>query len=456
MPTFDVQAPNGTPYEVDAPDIHAATSALGAPTFDEDKYHAAARDQMAKAAAAGAPNDPYMARILHGATFGFSDELTAAATTPLAMLYHHTASPAEGYRYAKALEDMNLDQARQSTGTLGTVAELGGGVLSGTGAARAGLGVLGRLAPDAGLGAKSLASAADAGLYGTVAGAGEGNSLEERGQNALTGGLSGMLLGGVAPGALKIAGAVASPVVSNIAARLNPAKYAQGQVARAISESGQTPQSLLNSITTAAQQGQPEFTLADALGNPGQRMLSTVTRAPGDGRTEAINFLDARQAGQGRRVANTLAEGFDAPQTAQQATDRLTQARDAASDVNYDAARANAGAVNVTPVIQRIDRTLRPGAGGFINPQASIAPDSVEASLANVRARLTDGRSNLTDFESLQRVRGDLSDQIEAARRAGTNNKARLLTQVRTELDVAMEQASPGFVAANRAHAAAS
>lgn len=459
MPIFDVDAGNGKSYEVDAPDVHALTSALGSPTFTEDKYHTSAREDFARQRAAGLSNPDvasYKEQMLHGATFGALDEISSAAMAPLEMINRGTWNPAEAYRYNKAREDIRFENARAQHGAAGTAAEIAGGIGSGGALARGGLSLLGRVAPNASLAARTGAAATDAGLYGTVAGAAEGNSLEERGANAAKGGLAGLLLGGVAPSALKLAGAVTAPIVSNISARINPGRYAQNQVARAISESGQAPQDIADAVRTAAQQGQPEFTLADAMGNPGQRMLSTVTRAPGQGRTEAVNFLDTRQAGQGRRVANALAEGFDSPETAQQTTNRLTAARDAASDVNYDAARAGAGPVDLTRTISRIDQTLRPGVNRIATPQAGLAPDSVEAALGNVRSRLTDGRSVLTDFESLQRVRGDLSDAIEAARRAGANNKARLLGQVRTEMDVAMERASPGFMAANRAHARAS
>lgn len=453
MPVFDVQSQDGKTFEVDAPDIHTATSALGTPTVPDDVYHASARQELADNQRLGLGANPTARRILQGASFNTADEIMAGLGTPVEMLKHGTFNPAEGYRYAKAREDMALENARKDTGALGTAAEIGGGIMSGSALARGGVGLLGRLAPNAGLGAKTIASAGDAALYGTVAGAGEGNTLAERGQNALIGGGTGALLGGVAPGALKVAGAVAAPVVSNLRARFNPAGYAQNQVARAISESGQSPQDLANAVSRAAQEGQGEFTLADAMGSPGSRMLSTVTRAPGQGRTEAVNFMDTRQAGQGRRVSNILAEGFDAPETAARTETRLTAARDAASDVNYDAARAGAGPVDVSRTVRRIDQTLRPGVNGFVNPGTNLAPDSVETALANVRSRLTDGRSLLTDFEALQRVRGDLSDAIEGARRAGAGNKVRLLSQVRTEMDVAMERASPGFMAANRTHA---
>ena len=54
-------------------------------------------------------------------------------------------------------------------------------------------------------------------------------------------------------------------------------------------------------------------------------MLSTVTRAPGEGRTEAVRFLNNRQAGQGERVADILDEGLGTGPTARQSVDQLTQ-----------------------------------------------------------------------------------------------------------------------------------
>lgn len=456
MPVFEIQGGEGKTFEIDAPDIHAAASALGAPTIPDDKYHAAARQELAANEKLGLGSSPVARRILQGATFNTADEIMAGMQTPIEMFKRGTLDPREGYNYAKAQQDLSLEKARKDSGAVGTAAEILGGIGSGAGLSRAGVGLLGRLGPNAGLGSRSLASAVDAAGYGAVAGAGEGNSLAERGQNAALGAGTGAVLGGVAPGAIQLAGGMVAPVVSNIRARFNPAGFAQSQVARAVSESGQTPQQIADSVTNAARAGQDVFTVADAMGNPGQRMLSTVTRAPGEGRTEAVNFLDARQAGQGRRVANTLAEGFDTPETAAQTQTRLTARRDAASDVNYEAARQGAGPVDLSRTVARIDQTLSPGVNRFAQPGTNLAPDSVEAALTNVRSRLTDGRSMLTDFEAIQRVRGDLADAIMAADRAGAGNKARLLRQAMTEMDAAMEQASPGYMAANRAHAAAS
>jgi hypothetical protein len=65
--------------------------------------------------------------------------------------------------------------------------------------------------------------------------------------------------------------------------------------------------------------------LADALGNSGQRMLSTVARSPGEGRTAVVNALEGRQAGQGQRVTDIVDEALGAGNTARQTVDELTQ-----------------------------------------------------------------------------------------------------------------------------------
>lgn len=423
------------------------------PKRETDKYRAAAQEDMARVEKIVSPGTQDL--LLQGMTFGGSDELMAGLRTPLEMLKRGTLNPAEGYRYAKAFEDLRLERAKQNAGLAGAVAEIGGGVMTGTGLARAGLSAARMLAPNAGLGARSAASAADAALFGSLAGGLEGNSLEERGRNALAGGVLGGAIGGAAPSALALGSKIASPLISNIRAMANPEKYASAQVARAIHESGRPARDIADEVITAANEGQGLYTVADALGNPGQRMLSAVARSPGRGRTEAVEFLERRQADQARRVINALSEGFDAPQTAQETKAAIKAARDDAADIAYEAARKGAAPVNVANVVAKIDETLQPGVTQVAAPKSGLADDSIESALTKIRARLTDGRSMLTDFTALQRVRADLSDDIQSALRSGKNNRARLLGQVLRELDQSMEAASQGFRAANQQFAKA-
>lgn len=436
-------------------DFEARLGLKSEPAKQDDIYTTAAKQERAAAEKNGIPTGSgYQRRILQGMTFNAADDILAGMSTPLEMIKRGTFNPAEGFRYAKARENLDLEKARESTGIAGTVAETLGGVGSGLGLVRNGITSAGRFGT--GLFPRIASSAVDGGLLGLTSGAMEGDSLSERGSNALQGGLLGVGVGAAAPAVGAAAKTAFAPVISNIRARINPEGYAQSQVARAITESGQTPSQITGSVSQAASEGQPMFTLADAMGNPGQRMLSTVTRAPGQGRTQVVDFLDSRQAGQGRRISSALAEGFDSPQTAAQTEARMTGARDTAADAAYGAARNNAGPVDVSNVIARIDHTLRPGVNQIARPQSGIANDSIETALEGFRGRLTDGRSVQTDFASLQRLRDDLSDAAQSAMQSGSGNKARMLRQIITELDASMERASSGFRQANRNFAQAS
>ena len=169
------------------------------------------------------------------------------------------------------------------------------------------------------------------GLAGRIA-AGVGSNAALGGIDAATrdGGdpLAAAGWGGIVGGAVPIAGTlargVAAPLVSNIMARVNPEGFANSQFARGVIESGKTPQQIGQEVADANAAGQP-LTVADAMGNPGQRMLSTVARAPGEGRTQVVNFLNNRQAGQGERVGDILDAGLGAGNTARQTVDQLTE-----------------------------------------------------------------------------------------------------------------------------------
>lgn len=412
-----------------------------------DKYQQAALDEDK---AVGGADAGFTRMLAHGATFGADSTILAGLQTPLEMIKRGTFNPAEGYDYAKAREDLIMKKARENTGTLGTGAEVLGGGVAGSGLANAGVTAARFLAPEAGLLGRSAASAADAAGLGAFSGAMEGNGVGERFNNAIKGMATGAAIGALTPGALRLAGSALSPVVSNIHARVNPEGFAQSQIARGILESGVNPDQLSLDTVQAANEGQPQFTLADAMGNAGQRMLSTVARAPGEGRTAVVNALEARQAGQGRRVAGALAEGFDSPQTAAQTETRLTGARDTQANAEYGAVRNDANQVDVTGTLNHLDRIIGTEPGQVLTP----ANDSIEAALTPFRQRLS--RVNPDDFEAVQRIRGDMADAAQSARQGGYGNRARLIGGAVRQLDTAMENASAGHLAANRNFAQAS
>jgi len=76
------------------------------------------------------------------------------------------------------------------------------------------------------------------------------------------------------------------------------------------------------------------------------------------------------------------------------------RARNDAADSEFGTVREDARPVDVANVIAAIDWTISPGTAFHTN----IANDSAKNAFANVRARLTDGRSNLNNFEAIQRL----------------------------------------------------
>lgn len=330
MPKFTFTGPDGKNYDIEGPDgatPEQAFQVLQQHIGQGEQPQAAAPDKYAEAAQAeygkmkSAGFEPgYARRVIQGATLGAGDEIMAGLNTIPQMISHGTFNPAEGYRYAKALEDAQMQDARDNQGVLGTAAEIAGGLGTAGGLGKAGV----TLAKDGvGLVSRAARMAGEGAAYGGTQGFLDGgNSLEDRVGGAAKGAAVGGVVGGALPLATSAVGTALSPVISNIRARMNPEGVARSQVARALSDSGMTPQQVAREVSNADAAGQP-FTVADAMGNPGQRMLSTVARTPGPGRTAAVDFLNARQAGQAERVGNIVDEALGASGTARQTSDAL-------------------------------------------------------------------------------------------------------------------------------------
>jgi hypothetical protein len=251
-------------------------------------------------------------------------------------------------------------------------------------------------------------------------------------------------IGAVVGGAARPVTALAGGALSSIGSMLGLGNNsrAQNAIAEAILRSGRSADDVADDVARAAQQGQPEYMVADALGNSGQRMLSGVARSPGDMRQTIAETLQRRQAGQTDRLVNALSEGFDAPQTAAQTRTAMTTARDAAADVNYGNARNAAGVVDPTGAIQHADNFLQPGATGVMRNQSNIADDSVEALVSRARGYLTDGNNVLTDFNASLRAKRELDRLI------AKNPDVRELYPIRNSLDDALAATSQPYAAA--------
>lgn len=238
-----------------------------------------------------------------------------------------------------------------------------------------------------------------------------------------------------------LGGIVTAPIRNNILAYSNPEGFAASKIAKDIAESGKSPQELAAALQSAASEGQPNFALVDAMGNPGQRRLAAVARTPGDGRTEAVNFLENRQAGQARSLSNILSEGLAAPKTAAQTQAEMTAQRSSQANANYGAARNGAGPVDVSPAINAADNYLRPGANAVVSTPSGVADNSISSAVAKAKSFLTDGKSNVSDFDSALNAKHEIQNLMDT----GSPSQATFLKPIRDALDQQLSDASPSY-----------
>lgn len=377
---------------------------------------------------------------MQGLSFGGADEIMGGAAA--------VSGGAEGYTFGREYTRSAEEAARRDYPWTTTGAEVAGAV---TTASTYGLPAWTRL-----------------GMTGTP-GAMAGGAIVGGGEGFVYGGLSGEGSGrDRIVNALKFAGlgmgaGAASPIVSSLGRAIGRGaadivgggvdllvgKGRQGRADRALAatlgKSGKTPDDIARALMEAAQDGQGVYRAGDALGQAGQRSMSGIVRAGGDASQEVAEFLKQRQLDQPERVAGFVSDAFDGGQTANATRAGLTEARDTAARTNYDAARAGAGAVNLTPTIETIDDLLN------VNPilgETALARSDIGARLISLRGRMQAGGEQLIDFNEVLTLKQELGGQIENLRR-GNKRVPPQLAAVYGALDEALEASSDGYRVAN-------
>lgn len=280
-------------------------------------------------------------RLAQGATFGLADEAIAAATTPFEMVKRGTFNPVEGFNYAKARENLIIDDARKNTGVTGAIAEGAGGLATGGALAKAGMLPTANLAPSASLLKRAGVGALEGAGLGGIYGAAEGEGLEARATGAAIGAGTGAAAGAAFP-------AVSQGVSSVYRAIQN--SRAGNQIAKQTGISPEVMRMMGNALETDGtlgpqgvanmQRAGSEAMLADA-GPNAKAILDTAIQRGGPGGVVARDAISAR-AGRGARDINTALDttlgkpqGVTATQTA------IRQGTSGARGSAYDAAYAS-------------------------------------------------------------------------------------------------------------------
>lgn len=409
-------------------------------------------------------------------TFGLADELAAAgdaALNPILGTGEQGASFAE--RYAANKKGQNEIDVADAEDRMGyrLLGQIGGGVAGGVGLAKAGLSATanainaGKAMPGV-IAAGAREGAILSGLYG----AGSAEGVEGRAQGAATGALTGAAIGAAAPplvaGVSKVGGALTAPLM----ARLRPEEYANSAMGEALKRSGMSADDIASALAAARRDGQDMFTVADAMGNSGQRMLSTVARNPNEMRQTVVDGLISRQMDQGRRVAGALQDASGTPLTAAQYEQMLAAQRATDAARNYRPVQVDTTAIDVSPAVAAANRAISPVADNLANARGAVPTDlaarsgieTAEAAIRDpIRQAVKEARSYLasdtltvTNVEKAFRAKTNMDQMIAAATEKSQGATVAQLMPVRDALDEALARTSPQYARARDAYRAAS
>lgn len=436
MASFEMQGPDGKTYEVEAPDMQAAVSALQGmtqPKYDE----AAAKDRMyegrARAMRKASPTmtgvRDTVQRFVEGTPIGsFFDEAMAGVTSMLPQ-----SMGGQSYADAKGLLDADRrirDEESTKLATLpiigdvtvGGVNKLAGAVASAPLAPVARVFQGGTLWPT--MGNVAISGAGYGGLYG----AGEGNAAYERAGNAALGTGIGLGVGAVAApvahGIGNAVGAVRNRMMELPQQLAGRSRSAVNRVIDAADMDGLTPGMAGQNARLLGREGM----LADAGEN-----LTTVTEGlaqqPGPARDTINRALQGRAAGAPQRITQALDDNIGPPVNVPASVDQMRQ-------------QANQQA---RPLYQQFYQTQVPVDQELVSILQAV-PDNVWPRVQSLmRAERIDPATPINTGQGIDLIKRALDDAARSAGR-GTNEErvfANLARSLRNHVDNLLSPGNP-------------
>lgn len=305
--------------------------------------------------------------------------------------------------------------------------------------------LMGTAARGAGIGAGEGA------IWGfTEANGGLGNRVGGAGKGAMIGAGVGAAAPVAAAGAAKAFNVGRDLVEGGIDTAIGRANTGRANRAmiETLNKSGRSIDDVSDDVLRAAQEGQPEYRLMDALGTTGQRRASGIVRSGGDGAAEVAEFLQRRQLDAPDRMTGFIDDAFGTGgTTAAKTREGLNASRKATNNVNYDAARAAAGPVNLNDTIATIDTLVKRDP---ILGDSALRGTEIGRRLMGLRQSMANDGQQLIDFDTVLNLKEDLGRSIGALRSSGKEVPAEL-AQVYGALDTALEGSSDAYRAANTA-----
>jgi hypothetical protein len=366
--------------------------------------------------------------LASGATFGYADELAAKMNEVTGL----GGSYAENVAKERA-RDEQIPAAIAIPGQIvGGVAStlLAGPALLAAKGVRAGVAALPNFVKYGGLGA----------VEGGLSGAGnatEGNRVS----GAVTGAAIGAPIGVAVPHVVKGVGKAAGAIRDAVSPEANVA----ADLGRAFARDETAPGWALQQLSDIRQH-RPQATLADVGGENVKGIVERVSQTPGGGRTITVPNLTQRQQGQAMRISQDLKSLTGTPKSAFETINETMAARkEAAGPLYKEAMQANVA--DNQQVVDAIMGETQTGWGrAILNSKDVKNTLQTEYGVTGVP-----GKEHLMPIiDAWQKAARDAAD---SAARAGNNNKARVINDMRNRVLEAVDEANPAYKSARAAWA---
>jgi len=313
-------------------------------------------------------------------------------------------------------------------------------------------------APAANVIGRSVGTGLVAGGYGALYGAGEGNTLSERGQNALQGAGIGAVAGAAIPAAGSLIGSAGSKITNLYQALTNPDVLASSTLGKAIAtDVGKGASAISPSdLAQAVSSGQP-VVLGDIGGETTRGLVRTAANISPEARAKLIGVTNERFQSQGGRFSEFLKNMFGNDLNIQTMKDDILSVARPTNSAAYTKAYAEgangiwndelANLVRSPYMASAIsDANLKSANASVINKQPIVkSPFEVSADGNVSLAKSPDGSIATPTLEYWDQVQRALNGKIGTALEVGDKEAARDYINLRNPLMNELDTAVPSF-----------
>lgn len=388
--------------------------------------------------------DSFMRGAADVASFGLADEIAALGNATVDAVTGNPGQYDRRLRQERITQEIR-DQADPIASTVGRIA---GGVGTASGLMKSGVSLTGKLAADAGLGAKVGAGALEGAGYGGAYGFGSGEGIQDRLADAAGGAIVGAAIGGAVPVLAAGTKAVTKPITDAISARINPSGYAGQKVAERLAASNTTPE-----ILAARMEANPGLSMADLGGKSTRDLLRTAVNIPGPAKDSVAKQVTLRQFGQGDRLKSVIGRTFADPDGYLSAKDDIAAQAKAVAAPLYE--RAYAQPVHYSESLESI---LQTSAGKKALSKAEELASNEQVPFKQLFVQIADDGTgtarrvpDMRGWDYIKRAMDDMIDGQTDSLTRKVSNEGRILVNLKNRMLSEIDAVNPDYKAARQA-----